>query len=111
MKGFDPRYTDLPDYILKCTAQIWEGHDIDALDWHYCDDLIVRTPAGISRGNAAGKANTKAMLSEFPDRQCLGEDVIWCGVVMINRVSCRRTASFPLRPTEAAPLARRPDVR
>jgi len=58
MKGFDPRFTDLPDYILKCTAQIWEGHDIAALDWHYGDDLIVRTPAGISRGNAAGKANT-----------------------------------------------------
>jgi hypothetical protein len=35
MKGFDPRFTDLPDYILKCTAQIWEGHDIAALDWHW----------------------------------------------------------------------------
>ena len=32
MKGFDPRFTDLPDYILKCTAQIWEGHDIAALE-------------------------------------------------------------------------------
>jgi len=39
----------------------------------------VRTPAGISRGNAAGKANTMATLTEFPDRQLLGEDVIWCG--------------------------------
>ena len=27
MKGFDPRFADLPDYILKCTAQIWEGRD------------------------------------------------------------------------------------
>lgn len=62
MKGFDPRFTDLPDYILKCTAQIWEGHDIAALDGHYGDDLIVRTPAGISRGNAAGKANTMVTL-------------------------------------------------
>ncbi len=79
MKGFDPRFTDLPDYILKCTAQIWEGGDVDALDWHYGDDIIVRTAAGISRGNATGKANTVAMLREFPDRQLLGEDVIWCG--------------------------------
>ena len=79
MKGFDEQYTDLPDYILKCTAQIWEGRDIAALDWHYADDLIVRSPTGISRGNAAGKANTMATLSEFPDRQLLGEDVIWCG--------------------------------
>lgn len=79
MKGFDSQYSDLPDYILKCTAQIWEGRDIAALDWHYSDDLLVRTPAGISRGNAAGKANTMATLAEFPDRQLLGEDVVWCG--------------------------------
>lgn len=79
MKGFDPQYTDLPDYILKCTAMIWEGRDIAALNWHYGDDLIVRTPAGISRGNFAGKSNTMATLTEFPDRQLFGEDVIWCG--------------------------------
>lgn len=60
MKGFDPQYKNLPDYILKCTAQIWEGPDIAALDWHYGDDLIVRTPAGLSQGNVAGKANTMA---------------------------------------------------
>lgn len=79
MKGFEPQYSDIPDYILKCTAMIWEGRNIAALDWHYSDDLLVRTPAGISQGNAAGKANTMATLSEFPDRQLLGEDVIWCG--------------------------------
>ncbi|WP_300033961.1 nuclear transport factor 2 family protein [uncultured Roseobacter sp.] len=79
MKGFDAEYTDLPDYILKCTARIWEGRDIAALNWHYADSLIVRTPGGISRGNAAGKANTMATLAEFPDRRLLGEDVIWCG--------------------------------
>jgi predicted ester cyclase len=93
MKGFDPRFTDLPDYILKCTAQIWEGHDIAALDWHYGDDLIVRTPAGISRGNAAGKANTMATLSEFPDRQLLGEDVIWCGDDQSGFLSSHRIVS------------------
>lgn len=79
MKNFSSEYKDLPDYILKCTAQIWEGRDIAALDWHYAENLLVRTPAGISQGNAAGKANTMATLSEFPDRQLLGEDVIWCG--------------------------------
>jgi predicted ester cyclase len=93
MNGFDPHFTDLPDYILKCTAQIWEGRDIAALDWHYGDDLIVRTPAGISRGNAAGKANTMAMLSEFPDRRLLGEDVIWCGDDQSGFLSSHRIVS------------------
>jgi len=93
MKGFEPRFTDLPDYILKCTAQIWEGRDIAALDWHYSDDLVVRTPAGISQGNAAGKANTMATLSEFPDRQLLGEDVIWCGDDQSGFLSSHRILS------------------
>jgi len=79
MKGFDEQYSDLPDYILKCTAQIWEGRDIAALDWHYADDIFIRTPSGFSRGNEAGKSNTMATLAEFPDRQLFGEDVIWCG--------------------------------
>jgi hypothetical protein len=79
LKDFDPKYENLPDYILKCTAQIWEGRDIAALDWHYSENLVVRTPAGISQGNSIGKANTMATLTEFPDRQLLGEDVIWCG--------------------------------
>ena len=93
MKDFDPRFTDLPDYILKCTAQIWEGRDIAGLDWHYGEDLVVRTPAGINQGNAAGKANTMAALSEFPDRQLLGEDVIWCGDDQSGFLSSHRIVS------------------
>lgn len=93
MKGFDPQFADLPDYILKCTAMIWEGRDIAALDWHYGDDLLVRTPAGISRGNGAGKANTMATLTEFPDRQLLGEDVIWSGDEATGFLSSHRILS------------------
>jgi len=93
MKGFDDRFADLPDYILQCTAMIWEGRDIAALDWHYADDLIVRTPDGINRGNGAGKANTMATLSEFPDRQLLGEDVIWCGDAEVGFLSSHRILS------------------
>ncbi|MFT7474549.1 MAG: putative ester cyclase, partial [Verrucomicrobiales bacterium] len=84
---------DLPDYILKCTAQIWEGREISALDWHYADDLLVRSPAGVTRGNAAGKASTMATLSEFPDRQLLGEDVIWSGDDEAGFLSSHRIVS------------------
>ena len=93
MKGFDAQFADLPDYILKCTARIWEGRDIAALDWHYHDDLLVRSPAGISRGNDAGKANTMATLAEFPNRQLLGEDVLWCGDEEAGFLSSHRIIS------------------
>ena len=93
MKGFDDQYSDLTDYVLKCTAQIWEGRDIAALDWHYADDLIVRTPAGITHGNGAGKTATMATLAEFPDRQLLGEDVIWSGDEDAGFLSSHRLVS------------------
>lgn len=93
MQNFDPRFADLTDYILTCTAQIWEGRDIAALDWHYAEDLLVRTPGGINRGNEAGKANTMATLTEFPDRELLGEDVIWCGDAARGFLSSHRILS------------------
>ena len=47
MIGFDEQFADLPDYILKCTAKIWEGRDIAALDWHYHDDHYQYTRAHV----------------------------------------------------------------
>ena len=50
MKGFDAQFTDLPDYILKCTARIWEGRDIAALDWHYHDEFELYFPMSVEMG-------------------------------------------------------------
>ncbi len=94
MQGFDPQYSDLPDYILKCTAQIWEGRDIAALHWHYAKDIVVRTTAGANVGNVAGIVNTMATLSEFPDRVLLGEDVIWSGSAEEGFLSSHRIISM-----------------
>jgi hypothetical protein len=79
MKGFSNRWTDLPDYILGVTREIWEDRGIATLDHYYSDDIIVRYAEGLSIGNQATKAGTLATLAEFPDRELLGEDVIWSG--------------------------------
>ena len=31
MKGFDNKFKDLPDYILKITYEIWENNDVEAI--------------------------------------------------------------------------------
>lgn len=93
MHGFDPTYSDLPDYILKCTAQIWEGRNIAALHWHYAEDIVVRTPSGVRVGNGEGITNTMATLAEFPDRVLLGEDVIWSGSAETGFLSSHRIVS------------------
>ena len=79
MKGFDPRFRDLPDYILTITKEIWEDRGIAALRRYYGPDMIVRSPGPVTRGNEHVIAATMATLAEFPDRTLLGEDVIWSG--------------------------------
>ncbi|MEN0041286.1 MAG: nuclear transport factor 2 family protein, partial [Pseudomonadota bacterium] len=79
MEGFDPRWQDLPDYILGVTEDIWENRNIHRLrDW-YADDIVVRSPASVVRGSKSVIAATMATLAEWPDRELPGEDVIWCG--------------------------------
>ena len=79
MKGFPNRFEDLPDYILKITKEIWEDRGLATLHHYYGPDIPLRFPSGLVRGNAAVIDGTLATLAEFPDRRCLGEDVIWSG--------------------------------
>ena len=79
MQGFDQKFRDLPDYILKITYQIWEDKDVESIREYYAKGIPVRSPAGVVYGPDAVVKATYATLEEFPDRQLLGEDVIWIG--------------------------------
>lgn len=78
MKGFNPKWKDFPDYIIGITKEIWEDRGIATLHHYYADDIVVRSPASVVKGNKGVIAATMATLAEFPDRTLLGEDVIWC---------------------------------
>ncbi|GFE63974.1 nuclear transport factor 2 family protein [Litoreibacter roseus] len=79
MRGFSNEFKDLPDYILKITKEIWEDRGLATLNHYYAPDLPMRFPSGLVRGNQAVINGTMATLAEFPDRELLGEDVIWSG--------------------------------
>lgn len=79
MKGFDPNFSDLPDYILKITHEIWEGRQVGAIRRYYAPNCILRTPLAITKTNEDVVRGTLETLHVFPDRRLLGEDVIWCG--------------------------------
>lgn len=79
LKGFDSKWKDFPDYILGVTKEIWEDRGIATLNHYYAPDIIVRSPASIVTGNQGVIAATMSTIAEFPDRQLLGEDVIWSG--------------------------------
>jgi len=78
MRGFDPRWRDVPHFVTGITREIWEDRRIGSLRHRYAPGLIVRSPAGVVVDNSGVIAATLATLAEFPDRQLPGEDVIWC---------------------------------
>jgi predicted ester cyclase len=78
MKGFDPKWRDVPHFILGITKEIWEDREIGSLRHRYAPGLIVRSPASVVVDNTNVIAATMATLAEFPDRELPGEDVIWC---------------------------------
>ena len=61
--GFSQRWTDLPDYILGITRDIWEGRDIAGLQAWYAPDIPVRTPMG-------GFPSATPVSSPRPWRRC-----------------------------------------
>ncbi|WP_419944541.1 ester cyclase [Candidatus Poriferisodalis sp.] len=78
MEGFGEEFRGPRDFILGVTETIWERRRVHTLRRFYADDVVVRSPAGVVVGNQSVIAATLATLAEFPDRQLLGEDVIWC---------------------------------
>ena len=85
MKGFDSKFKDLPDFILKITHHIWEEKNVESIREYYADIPSVsvptptRAPSGVIYGAEPVVQSTYAALKMFPDRQLLGEDVIWIG--------------------------------
>jgi hypothetical protein len=93
MQGFDSKFKDFPDYILKITKEIWEERKLATLHHYYSPDIIVRSPSSIVQGNQSVIAATMATLSEFPDRRLLGEDVIFSGSPEQGMLSSHRILS------------------
>ena len=71
-------YASVPDYILGCTREIWEERGLgDKLKQYYAPNCLVRAPSGVTTSMAEVEGDTLATLHQFPDRQLIGEDVIW----------------------------------
>lgn len=114
MKGFDPHFADLPDYILKITKEIWEDRGLATLHRYYAPDLPMRFPSGLVRGNQAVIDGTLATLAEFPDRRLLGEDVIWSGDEKAGFLSSHRiltTGTHTGHGAFGAPTGKRFEIR
>ena len=81
------------DIIIWMTHEIWEEKQVETLYHYYSDDIPVRSPSSLVIGNEAVINATHETLSEFPDRQLMGEDVIWSGSPEEGMLSSHRIFS------------------
>lgn len=79
MEGFEDRYRDVVDYIIKSTHRIWEEKGIGLINKHYHNAAVVHTGSDNAVGKNAVISNTMQTLHAFPDRRLIGENVIWSG--------------------------------
>ena len=71
-------YQSVPDFIYGITREIWEDRGIGKkLHQYYAADIALRAPTGFTGSNAGVASQTLQTLHQFPDRQLVGEDVIW----------------------------------
>lgn len=77
LQGFDEDYTDIVDYIVRCTHKIWEEGGMGLIYTHYQHNCLVHTPYGSSTGREDVLSGSIAVLSALPDRKLFADDVIW----------------------------------
>lgn len=79
MKGFNPEYNNIVDYIVKITRQIWKEKDIGLIYDTYSTSISVHKGLVNSHGVNEVISGTLQTLHTFPDRKGLGWSVIWSG--------------------------------
>lgn len=77
MKGFDKKYCDFVDYIMRITHNIWEERGIGVIYDTYHDDVTMHCGSFNLQGMNDVVSNTLQTLHAFPDRRLVGENVVW----------------------------------
>ena len=81
LKGFDPDYQNIIDYIVRITYRIWETDDreVDYIGQCYAPDSVVFDDYGLQKGSKKIISDTYHTTTAFPDIVLDAEEVIWAG--------------------------------
>ena len=87
-------YADVPAFIYGITREIWEERGVGGkLEGLYAPTVLVRAATGLTADNSGVTSQTLQTLHQFPDRQLVGEDVIWAGYADGSFLSSHRLVS------------------
>ncbi len=79
MKGFEPHYGSIPDYIIRCTYDIWNHKNSGLIDTHYAEVGEIYTPLGFASQMQEVIESTNQSLSSTSDAEGYCMNVIWAG--------------------------------
>ena len=79
MAGFEDRFTDIVDYIVRITDEIWIDRAVGYIGDTYGEDCVVYTSYGIIRTARQVTANTVAAIAAGPDSETTHLAVAWDG--------------------------------
>ena len=79
MRGFDPIYTDIVDYIVRCTHRIWDERDVGLIYTHYTHNCVVYSALGTIYTREQVVQDTIQRLYAMPERRGMATHVIWRG--------------------------------
>lgn len=94
MRGFEPTYVNIVDYVVRITHQIWEEKDVGYIYDTYSHDCAVWDDFGLSYGRDKVVADTLAMNNAFPDIRIVADEVIWAGDEVGGFHTSHRTQIF-----------------
>ena len=91
MRGFEPTYADIVDYIVRITHRIWEEKDIGYIYDTYSHDCRVWDDVGLQYGRDKIVADTVHTNNAFPDIRLVADEVIWAGDELVGFHTSHRT--------------------
>ncbi|WP_282611224.1 ester cyclase [Pelagibius sp. Alg239-R121] len=91
MRGFEPQYINIVDYIVRITHRIWEEKDIGYIYDTYSHDCKVWDDLGLQYGRDKIVADTVHTNNAFPDIRLVADEVIWAGNETLGFHTSHRT--------------------
>jgi predicted ester cyclase len=79
LDGFDEVYTDIVDYIVRCTHRIWDERDIGLIYSHYTHNCVLYGTMGTIYDREEIVRDTIQRLVSFPERRGMATQVVWNG--------------------------------
>lgn len=79
MEGFDDIYTDIVDYIIRCTHLIWDERDVGLIYTHYTHNCVLYGTMATIYDRESVVRDTIQRLVSFPERRGMATQVLWKG--------------------------------